>query len=262
MATRNPNQTLRPISPIAGAGHNSRELIEARQESQIWTTFALSPYLRANDLRVSVCQGRATLTGKVADDVSKDLATLIALGVDGVKSVDNNIEVQASYQQPATAAERGFGEVIDDATITSTVRSKMLWSRYGQTASTNVETIRGNVVLTGTVESAAARDFASKLAANTRGVSSVDNQLLVAAATLVVGRNEVKDIADDWITAKVKATLLHSMNVESSGISVTTRGGIVKLSGKLAIDLGRAAAIELAAHVRGVKSVDSSLLTM
>jgi osmotically-inducible protein OsmY len=256
------NQTLRPISAITSPGNNSRELIEARQESQIWTTFALNPHLRANDLKVSVCQGRATLTGNVADDVSKDLATLIALGVDGVKTVNNNIDVQASYLQPSAPTERGFGEVVDDATITSTVRSKMLWSRFGQSPSTRVETIRGKVVLSGVVESAEAREFAGNLAIHTRGVSSVDNQLVVPTAKLVAARTEGTDIADSWITTKVKATFLHSTNVESSGISVNTDAGVVRLSGKCAIDSGRAAAIELAGNVRGVKSVDSSSLTM
>jgi len=31
-----------------------QDVTNARQETQIWTTYALSPYLRANDLKVSV----------------------------------------------------------------------------------------------------------------------------------------------------------------------------------------------------------------
>ena len=77
----------------------SQEAIEARQESQIRTTYALSPYLRANDFKVSVCQGKATLTGNVADDVNKELARQIALGVNGIKSVENKIEVPANYMR-------------------------------------------------------------------------------------------------------------------------------------------------------------------
>src|SRR5688500_12206747 len=65
----------------------SQEITEARQESQIWTTYALSPYLRANDLQVSVHQGKATLTGNVPEGVNKDLARQIALGVKGIESV-------------------------------------------------------------------------------------------------------------------------------------------------------------------------------
>jgi len=108
----------------------SQEVIDARQESQIWTTYALSPYLRANDLQVSVHEGKATLTGKVPESVNKDLAKQIALGVKGIKSVDNNIEVVANYKSPAPSADRSYGEVVDDASITSAVQSKLQWSRY------------------------------------------------------------------------------------------------------------------------------------
>ena len=83
--------------PVA-AGTTSQDVADARQETQIWTTYALSPYLRANDLKVSVHEGKATLTGKVEEDVNKDLAKQIALGVDGVKEVDNQIVIQADYE--------------------------------------------------------------------------------------------------------------------------------------------------------------------
>jgi len=80
----------------------TQEVIDVRQETQIWTTYALSPYLRANDLKVTVHEGKATLTGNVAEDVNKDLAKQIALGVDGIKSVDNKIEVVPNYKSPAS----------------------------------------------------------------------------------------------------------------------------------------------------------------
>ena len=73
------------------ADSTRQEIVNARQESQIWTTYALSPYLRAHDISVTVDNGKATLTGKVEEDVNKDLAKQIALGVDGIKEVDNQI---------------------------------------------------------------------------------------------------------------------------------------------------------------------------
>ena len=138
-------------------------MIEARQETQIWTTYALSPYLRANDLKVSVHDGKATLTGNVAEDVNKDLAKQIALGVDGIKTVDNKIEVVPNYKAPAQSADRSYGEVIDDATITSEVKSKMMWSRYADGLTANVDTTRGKVKLSGTADSQEAKDAAGKL---------------------------------------------------------------------------------------------------
>ncbi len=240
----------------------SQEVIEARQESQIWTTYALSPYLRANDLKVSVHDGKATLTGNVAEDVNKDLARQIALGVDGIKSVDNKIEVVPNYKSPAQSADRSYGEVIDDASITSEVKSKLLWSRYADGLTANVDSTRGKVKLSGTADSQEAKDAAGKLAGNTRGVHSVNNQLVVVAAKPGVAKDATNDVADGWITTKVKSTFMYSTNVNGTDIAVSTNSGVVTLTGKMDSGAERALAIELARNVRGVKSVDSNLLTM
>lgn len=240
----------------------SQEVIEARQESQIWTTYALSPYLRANDLKVSVHEGKATLTGNVAEDVNKDLAKQIALGVDGIKSVDNKIEVVPNYKAPAQSADRSYGEKIDDASITSEVKSKLLWSRYADGLTANVDTTRGKVKLTGTADSQEAKVAAGKLATNTRGVDSVHNQLVVETAKPGVAKNATNEVADGWITTKVKSTYMYSTNVNGSDIAVSTNSGIVTLTGKMDSGAERALAIELAQNVRGVKSVNSNSLTM
>ena len=241
----------------------AQDLIEARQESQIWTTFALSPYLRANDLKVSVDNGKATLSGAVEEGVNKDLARQIALGVSGVTSVDNQIVVKPEYVAP-TSTERRYGEVIDDATITSSVKSKLVWSKYTDGLKTDVDTNRGNVKLTGTADSEAAKSLASQLTMNTRGVASVDNQLVVVApkATIVDKTKAATteaghDVADGWISTKVKSTLLYSSNVDGSDIKVDTKDGVVTLSGRVDNGAERALAIELAKNVRGVKSVQS-----
>jgi hyperosmotically inducible periplasmic protein len=240
-----------------------QDMTEARQETQIWTTYALSPYLRANDLKVSVDNGKATLTGTVEEGVNKDLARQIALGVSGITTVDNQIVVQPDYVAPVSS-ERRYGEVIDDATITSAVKSKLVWSKYTDGLTTDVDTNRGNVKLTGTADSAAAKSLASQLTLNTRGVKAVDNQLVVMAPkpTLAdktkAGTTEAgHDVADGWITTKVKSTLLYSSNVDGSDITVDTKNGIVTLSGKVDTGAERSLAIELAKNVRGVKSVHS-----
>ena len=257
---------------LAGAANAAdtvaQDLTEARQESQIWTTYALSPYLRANDLKVSVDNGKATLSGTVEESVNKDLAKQIALGVKGVTEVDNQIVVQADYVAPPSA-ERRYGEVIDDATITSAVKSKLLWSKHTDGLTTDVDTRRGQVKLTGTADSAPARDLAGQLALNTRGVVTVDNQIVVvtqkpsmADKTKEVSKEAGKDVADGWITTKVKSTLLYSSNVDGSDISVDTKNGVVTLSGKVDNGAERALAIELTKNVRGVKSVQSKGLTV
>ena len=244
-----------PASPL-------QDIIAARQESQILTAYALNPYLRANELKASVHNGKATLTGKVADSVARELAEQIALAVSGIHVIENNLEVLANYKPAAHSAERSFGELVDDATITSTVKSKMLWSRHGEGIKAIVDSVRGVVTVSGTAESADARDFAGKLAATTYGVRSVNNQLVVESVQAEVARTATADITDGWITAKVQSTFKYSTNVDGASVTVNTNGGMVKLTGKMDSIAERAATIELAGSVRGVKSVDASALTM
>lgn len=257
------------ISAVAIADTPSQNITSARQESQIWTTYSLSPYLRANDIKVSVNEGTATLTGTVEEDVDKELAKQIALGVSGIKSVDNQIKVQADYVSPArTSQERSFGEVVDDATITATVKSKLLWSKNTEGLEMDVDTRMGKVTLLGAAENAAAKELAGRMARNTRGVVAVDNQLVVdESKPIATDEDEASEretsqvIADSWITTKIKSTYMYSSNVESDDITVSTKEGNVTLSGKVGSGAERALATELAQNIRGVKSVDATALT-
>lgn len=256
---------LASISGSSFADTVSNDVTEARQESQIWTTYSLSPYLRANDLKVSVDNGTATLTGTVEEDVNKDLAKQIALGVNGIKEVDNQIKVEPDYVSPArTSEERSFGEVVDDASITATVKSKLLWGKNTDGMEVDVDTRMGTVTLNGSADNGASRELAGRMAENTRGVVSVDNQLVVdkaqSASNVKVEPAEgdtSEAIADTWITTKVKSTFMYSSNVENDDISVSTEDGNVTLTGMVGSGAERELATELAMNVRGVKSVNA-----
>lgn len=250
------------------AGTMTDAIVEARQETQIWTTYALSPYLRDFALRVSVNDGIATLTGTVEEGVNRDLAKQIALGVSGIDKVDNQIVVKADYiAEPAS--ERRYGELIDDATIVATVKSKLMWSQYTEGLSTEVDSQWGKVTLQGTADSSAARELATRLARNTHGVVSVDNRMTVTpsvasvnAAVHGTSKAAKADVTDSWINTKVRSTLIYSNNVNSAAITVQTSQGVVTLSGQLANAEERSLAIELAQNVRGVKRVESKALTL
>ncbi len=246
----------------------SQDISEARQESQIWTTFALNSQLKANDLKVSVDNGKATLTGTVEEDVSKDLAKQIALNVSGIKDVDNQIVVKSDYVAPKRT-DRDFGQSVEDATITSAIKSKLLWSQHAEGFATNVDTNNGKVVLTGTADSALAKEAAGRLAMNTRGVASVDNKLSVKAGkpdlvktSKATANDAGAKVSDSWITTKVKSSLLYARNVDGTDINVKTVGGVVTLSGKADSDAERDLAVEIAKNVRGVKTVNAAGLSL
>ena len=254
---------------VFAADATSTAINDARQEAQIWTTYALNPYLRANDLKVVVQNGKAVLTGKVDERVNKELANAIALGVSGITDVDNQIEIAADYRPILPGGS--YGERMDDANITAAVKSKLLWSKSTDGSSIDVSTKMGMVTLTGPADSQSDKDVAGKLSMNTRGVSSISNQLQVRGTPLTAAERaqNTKDaeadkghnISDGWITTKVKSTYMYSSNVTSNDINVSTNSGIVTLTGKVASGAERSLAIELAQNVRGVKSVSSKALT-
>jgi hyperosmotically inducible protein len=161
----------------------------------------------------------------------------------------------------------GFGDQIDDASISAAIRSKLQWNKDVDSVGTTVSTKSGRVTLTGTADSKVAKDIANRLAMNTRGVNSVNNQLVIQdnpmtkeQKDLLKTEDESHNISDSWITAKVKSSFMYSSNISGGDIDVSTNDGIVTLTGKVASGSERSLAIETAQNIRGVKSVKSSAL--
>lgn len=144
------------------------------------------------DINVDTARGTVKLTGGADSLESKLAAGKIAGEAEGVILVDNQLIVAAEgserRQDANTATASGevrealdeAGDGADDAWITSKVKAQLLADTAVKGTQINVDT-KGNVVtLTGTAESAAARDMAIKLAAGTKGVKNViADQLLV-----------------------------------------------------------------------------------
>lgn len=252
---------LLSLTGVAAADSVSQDVVDARQESQIGTTFALSPHLRPYKLQALVQSGLVRLTGTVAEDAEKELAGRIASEVNGVQEVNNQILVQPGYAPAPKSADRSYGEAVDDAGVAAEVMSKIAWSKSARGLHALVDTSLGTVRLRGTADSLATKKLAGRLAETTRGVAAVDNQLTVTgvepaaqeggAGAGWLGGN------DGWITARVKSTLLYSLGASATGITVNTSGGDVTLAGKAKNGAERALAIELAQNVRGVRSVTS-----
>ena len=71
------------------------------------------------------------------------------------------------------------GAYIDDTTITTQVKSRMLESPTVAGTSISVETLNGTVMLSGFAKSAAEKDAAERIARDVNGVKSVKNQVAI-----------------------------------------------------------------------------------
>lgn len=240
------------------------ELDEARMEGQIWMAYALNEHLSAFDLDIEVNQSEAILSGQVEEDVQKDLAEEVALGVDGIDSVENRIEVTDSAPRTSRGddSDRSFRNRVSDATTTATVKSKLLWNRNTSGLAIDVSTEDGNVSLEGEADTEASKDLAERLAANTDGVHSVKNRIRVTGDSSADDESRGIDdvVSDSWITTKVRSTLIFSSNVPARSIGIDTTDGVVTLDGEVENAAARDLAIDLASDIRGVREVNADNL--
>lgn len=80
------------------------------------------------------------------------------------------------------AVMRGQTDVatyVDDRTITTAVKAKLIEDKTTGGLSINVDTLNGAVALSGFAKSQAEKDQAGRIAANTKGVKEVRNNLVV-----------------------------------------------------------------------------------
>ncbi len=260
---------LQPLASQAAESGLSAQLAEARQEGSIWTAINLNRELKPYAIKVDVENGRAQLTGAVASEEQKALAGQIAGSVEGITAVDNQLGVDASLadaQKAGTTRDEGVVQKWDDATLAARVKSKLLLEKHSEGLDIKVTSKSGAVTLDGTVASEEASQQAGHLAAQTEGVTAVDNRLKVdpdAASTQQLQKS-VGDaqaaVNDAWITSQIKAGILAAHALQGLSIGVSTRDGVVTLSGQVPNADERQQLIDSARKTRGVREVDATAL--
>jgi len=88
----------------------------------------------------------------------------------------------ALFVLPGCAVTRGqssVGEYIDDATITTQVKARMVENKQVDAAAISVETLNGTVMLSGFAKSSLEKETAEGIARKVNGVKSVKNEIAV-----------------------------------------------------------------------------------
>jgi osmotically-inducible protein OsmY len=83
----------------------------------------------------------------------------------------------------STPSQQSTGEAIDDGVVTASVKAKLIEDPVTKAHQINVDTFKGNVSLSGFVESEQARARALQLARDVDGVKSVKDGMQVRKAT-------------------------------------------------------------------------------
>ena len=79
--------------------------------------------------------------------------------------------------------QQTVGSYIDDATITTQVKARMVENKSVDAAAISVETLNGTVMLSGFAKNTAERTMAETLALKVGGVKAVKNEIAVRPGT-------------------------------------------------------------------------------
>ena len=127
------------------------------------------PITKAGQINVETFRGVVQLGGFVDNAQQKERATKVARAGTGGQEVSDDLRIST---RQATA-----GQVVDDGTITASVKAKLVEDSTTKAHQINVETQKGVVQLAGFVDTTSAKARASELANSVDGVAQVRNDL-------------------------------------------------------------------------------------
>jgi len=140
-----------------------------------------------------------------------------------------------------------------DDRIDSSARNSYVFKTYLQADNIKIQSLNGDVTLTGTVADEAHKALAHDSVADLPGVKSVNNKLEVTG-------ERTAENSDAWLMMKVKATLLVHRSVNGLTTEVSAvKDGIVTLRGQATSRAQKDLATEYAKAVEGVRDVKNEM---
>ncbi len=239
---------------------------DTAQDHQIESAFKQSHIYRTQlentNVSIDVTHGVAVLKGTVENDDQRALADDTARGLAGVDRVDNRIRVTNEPKESS------------DDWVSLKVKSALLFHRNVSSSSTHVNVHEGVVTLSGTVHSDAEKALAEEYAKDVKGVRRVDNNLQVVTAAdehaehvearrdsnlTTEDRSAGEKIDDASITAQIKSSLAVRKSTSALHTNVTTRDGVVTLTGEARNGAEKDLVTKLAENIDGVRNVHNEM---
>ncbi len=221
---------------------------DADVQKDVQSALLLNPGTDAYELHSQAKAGAVTLTGKVQSYQGRLMAERVAEGVLGVRSVQDDIQVQLGVER-------------SDAAIATDIKGALRWDALINDGLINVDVHQGRVKLTGEVASAAEMRRAG-LDAWVLGASQVDSsalQVSAAAQQSELMKNKLAAKTDADISKAVHDAAAYDPRVSAADLKVSVAAGTATLSGSVGSVSGKMAAEDLARHTFGVVSVKNDL---
>lgn len=117
---------------------------------------------------------------------------------------------------------RSAGEIFDNKTIVGTVKTKLVRDRVANLTWVNVDAKDGVVYLTGNAETAAQKTRATELAAETRGVKRVVNDIVVNSADADTAKAPARPASAASASSKTSTTARSSTVAPAASPATTS----------------------------------------
>jgi len=248
---------LVPTATTLRADDRDDKIEDAYKNSYVYRT-----QLRDSDISISSKNGTVTLKGTVDSTDQKRLAEDTAQGLPGVVRVDDMIKVRNEPKESS------------DDWIAVKVRGALLFHRNVSITDTKVTVRNGVVTLTGMADNEAEKALAAEYAADVKGVQKVDNRIEVgmrrsdAAMEDSAKHNTMRDrgdrtvgekIDDASITAQLKYALGVRRSTSALKTAITTREGVVTITGDAQNGAEKDLVTQLAKNIDGVREVHNEM---
>ena len=128
------------------------------------------------------CEKKTTTTETSSGPVTTTILSPSPEASQAIGRVNETLAKAASAIESSAAASQALtqvGEAVEDGVITAKVKAALLVDPDVKGLQVDVDTRDGVVTLKGSADKAASRDNAVRIARDTRGVKSVDSQLVV-----------------------------------------------------------------------------------
>ena len=256
------------LATLALALFTASPVFAAMEAPDPWvTTKVKMALLTADDvpytgINVDTVDGRVTLHGTVATDVEKTNAEKAARSVDGVRTVQNLLQVVPASRKDAVQ--------VSDAQLQKNIEAVLKRDAALQDSSVKIASVHdGVVLLSGSAKTLSAHRRALEDARAVPGVKRVSSEIQSPDR---LGDSEIyskgpmnKDAGmksaayDAWITTDAKTRLLATSDVPALQINVDTNGGVVTLFGTVPSETSKKLAEAEVKKTDGVKAVENDL---
>jgi len=228
--------TIRVLPPVLRSDDEIRDDVNQ--------ALVLDPATDSYEVDVVVKDNVVTLSGTVDSWQERELCATVAMGVKGVKTLNNEIVFKYKESRP-------------DAEIMQDVSQALRWDVLVDHALIDVDVKNGNVALSGTVGSLAEkmRAIGDAYVANVNTVDAKKLEVRLWARDPQLKGDKYKNLSDNEIHDAVKDALFYDPRVASFEVTPQVISGVVTLRGTVDNLKARRAAAQTAGNTVGVTRV-------